>query len=86
MHVLTGKQTATLKSSCTDEVKEDFQRWWRDRGYPSESACLLELVLVAMHGAEYLTELHRQRIHSLVRNRDESGTTRANGVPEESPR
>ncbi len=63
-----GKQTAVLKTSVTDEVKDEFARWWRARGYQSESDCLREMVLVSIFGPSYLTDLHRQRIESLVQN------------------
>ena len=70
---LGGKQTETLKTSVSVEVREDFEKFARGRGYQSSSDCLRELVLVAMHGAEFLTDLHRERIASLVRNRTETG-------------
>lgn len=63
-----GKQTATLKCNVTDEVSEEFGRFARERGYASTSDCLRELVIVALYGAETLTDLHRQRIKALVRN------------------
>lgn len=69
-----GKQAATLKTSVTDEAKEAFARWWRERGYASESDCLRELVLVAVYGPEHLTDLHRQRIQSLVQRQAGIGT------------
>lgn len=65
-NALLGKQTATLKTLVTDEVKDDFERFARERGYPSSSDCLRELVLVAVHGPSYLADLHRKRIESLV--------------------
>lgn len=74
LSAIAGKQTATLKTSVTDEVKEQFTRWSREHGYATESDCLRELVLVTVYGPAYLTDLHRQRIASLVANRDGIGT------------
>ena len=62
-----------VETSVSVEVREDFEKFARGRGYQSSSDCLRELVLVAMHGAEFLTDLHRERIASLVRNRTETG-------------
>lgn len=63
-----GKQTATLKCNVTDEVSDEFNKFARERGYASTSDCLRELVIVALYGAETLTDLRRQRISALVRN------------------
>jgi len=49
---MAGKQTATLKTMVADEVKEDFARFARLRGYPSDSDCLRELVLTAVYGPD----------------------------------
>jgi hypothetical protein len=65
---IAGKQTAVLKTSVTDEVKDEFARWWRSKGYQSESDCLRELVLVSIYGPSFLTDLHAARINSLVQN------------------
>lgn len=64
--VFAGKQTATLKTMVTDELREDFERYARVRGYGSASDCLRELVLVAVHGPQLLADLHKKRIDSLV--------------------
>lgn len=69
MQAIVGKQTATLKTNVTDEVSDEFTRWSREHGYASVSDCLRELVLVTVYGPEYLTDLHRQRIESLVQGR-----------------
>lgn len=71
---LGGKQTETLKTSVSVEVREDFERFARGRGYQSSSDCLRELVLVAMHGPDFLANLHRERIASLVLNSPGIGT------------
>lgn len=65
---IAGKQTAVLKTSVTDEVKDEFARWSKARGYQSESDCLREIVLVSMYGPSFLADLHAQRINSLVQN------------------
>lgn len=72
--VMTGKQTAVLKTMVTDEVAEEFARFARLRGYPSHSDCLRELVLTAMYGADHVADLHRQRIVSLFVDRPAIGT------------
>ena len=69
---LLGKQTAVLKTLVTDEVRDDFERFARSRGYGSSSDCLRELVLIALFGPTYLTDLHRKRIESLVPNGSET--------------
>ena len=71
---MTGKQTAVLKTMVADEVAEDFARFARQRGYPSQSDCLRELVLTAIYGAEHVADLHRQRITSLFGDRSAIGT------------
>ena len=71
---LMGKQTSVLKTSVTDEVRDDFERFARARGYASSSDCLRELVLVAVHGPHFLADLHRRRIESLVPSTSETGT------------
>lgn len=71
---LMGKQTAVLKTSVTDEVRDEFERFARTRGYASSSDCLRELVLVGVYGPQYLADLHRKRIESLVPSAAEIGT------------
>lgn len=73
---MTGKQTVSLKTMVTDEVAEDFQKFARLRGYPSQADCLRELLLTAMYGPDHVADLHRQRIVSLFGDRSEIGTTR----------
>ncbi len=62
---MAGKQTATIKTMVTDEVAEDFNRFARERGYPSQSDCLRELLLTALYGADHVADLHRRRVQSL---------------------
>lgn len=69
-----GKQTATLKTSVSDEVHDAFERFARNRGYASSSDCLRELIHVTVFGAKTMADLHRQRIESLVPNGAETGT------------
>ena len=71
--VLGGKQSATLKTSVSDEVHERFQAYARERGYQSDSDCLRELVLVALFGVEALADLHRRRIESLAQHKATTG-------------
>lgn len=71
---VSGKQTAILKTAVTDEVSDAFSKFARDRGYPSVSDCLRELVISAVWGPDYLVDLHRQRIASLALNQTETGT------------
>lgn len=71
---MSGKQTATLKTMVADEVAEDFARFARQRGYPSQSDCLRELVLTAIYGPEHVANLHRERIVSLFGDRSAIGT------------
>lgn len=70
---MNGKQTCTLKTLVTDEAAEDFARFARERGYVSTSDALRELVLVAVYGCAYLTDLHKRRIESLASNRHATG-------------
>lgn len=71
---MNGKQTATLKTMVSDEVAEDFARFARQRGYPSQSDCLRELVMTAVYGPEHVANLHRERIVSLFGDRSAIGT------------
>ena len=71
---MSGKQTCVLKTLVTDEVSEDFGRFARERGYGAVSDCLRELVLIACYGSEFVTDLHRRRIESLSRKKDEIST------------
>lgn len=69
-----GKQTAVLKTLVSDEVCDDFGRFARERGFGSTSDALRELIYVAMYGADFLVDLHRKRIASLVISTSEIGT------------
>ena len=71
---MNGKQTCALKTLVTDEVGEEFAKFARERGYPSASDCLRELVMVSVYGPDYLSDLHRRRIASLGLNRSAIGT------------
>jgi hypothetical protein len=71
---LSGKQTVVLKTMVSDEVADAFTRFAKERGYATVSDCMRELLLVAVYGPDYLTDLHRQRIASLVRNQANAGT------------
>ena len=66
-----GKQTAVIKTSVTDQVSDDFATFARIRGYASASDCLREILLVTMYGPDYMADLHRQRIASLVQNKSD---------------
>ena len=65
---LLGKQTATLKTSTTDEFADLFSRWARERGFGSSSDCMREVLYIAVLGPDWLIDLHRQRIASLSQN------------------
>ena len=65
-HTWGGKATETLKTSVTPELRDDFERWSRERGYPTSAECLRELIAVAVHGVAHITESHRKRIESLA--------------------
>lgn len=67
-----GKQSCTVKTMVSDEVADDFNRFARERGYSSTSDCLREILLVAVYGQDFLANLHRDRIASLVRNAAET--------------
>lgn len=58
----------------TDEVAEDFARFTRERGYPSQSDCLRELLLTALYGPDHVADVHAQRIRSLFGHRAGIGT------------
>lgn len=77
---MAGKQTATLKTMVADEVAEDFAKFARLRGYPSQSDCLRELVLTAIYGPDHVADLHRQRIESLFGHRAGIGTESSNAT------
>lgn len=71
---LGGKCTVPLKTLVPDEVADDFARFARERGYGSTSDALRDIVLVAMHGKDYLLNLHRARIDALASNLTGIGT------------
>lgn len=71
-----GKCTATIKTMVPDEFREDCTRFWRDKGYQSESDFVREALMVTVYGPEYLADLHRERIESLVRGGTGIGTKR----------
>jgi hypothetical protein len=71
-----GKQTQAVKTLVSDEFKDELTKFWRQQGYQSESDFIRELLIVTVHGPDYLTDLHAQRIRSLVRNTAGVGTER----------
>lgn len=71
---INGKQTATVKTLVSDDFKDTLTQFWKKRGYGSESDFVRELLIVTVHGPQYLTDLHRQRIEALVRSVDGIGT------------
>ena len=71
---LVGKQTEPVKTLVTDEFKGHITHFWKERGYPSEADFLRELLYVTVLGPQYVTDLHRQRIESLVPLRAGIGT------------
>lgn len=75
--MLAGKQTEPVKTLVTDEFKTQITAFWKSRGYSSEGDFLRELLYVTVHGPQYLTDLHRQRIESLVPLRTGIGTEEA---------
>jgi hypothetical protein len=71
---LGGSHTAVVKSLVSEDFKLDLSRFWRERGYASESDFVRELLVVTVYGPEFVTNLHRKRIESLVRNMSETST------------
>lgn len=70
-----GKCTETLKCLVPDETKTDFARVARERGYPSDSDCLRELVMAFTYGPEHLRRLHANRIDALAKSMAGIGTS-----------
>lgn len=70
-----GKCTAPLKALVTDECKEDFARRARLLGYPSDSDCLRELIVIFTYGRDHLAKVHTDRIDAVARNMAEIGPT-----------
>lgn len=68
-----AKQDVTVKTSVTDQFKDELTRFWKAQGYASESDFVREALIGTVHGPKYLTDLHRQRIEALVRNSDRTG-------------
>lgn len=69
-----GKNTADLKTSVPDSVDDDIDAVVRERGYPSKSDFLRELILIGLYGSQYVIDLHAKRIEALSRNLDARGT------------
>jgi Arc/MetJ-type ribon-helix-helix transcriptional regulator len=65
-----GKNTADLKTSVPDSVDDDIDALVRERGYPSKSDFLRELILIGLYGSDFVLNLHAERIHALARNLD----------------
>lgn len=59
---------AELKACVTADEKDEFARFARMHGYRSTSDCLRDLVLIATHGVEGVTNLHRERLAAIGRN------------------
>lgn len=79
---LAGKRTASVSARVPDEFKQELHDFWRALGYSSESDFIFELLIVAVRGPDGLTNLHRQRISSLVRNVGASAAHGASEVPD----
>lgn len=83
-----GKQSVPVKTTVSDEVSEDLVKFSRERGYGSVSDCLRELLMTAMYGPDWLTDLHARRIHSLFQSRPTTGPTTGpatGALPEAKP-
>lgn len=68
-----GKSTEPLKTLVPPEVKEAFERRARELGYQSASDALREQVILFAFGADFLRNLHLERIGMLSRNMAEIG-------------
>lgn len=68
-----GKNTADLKTSVPDAVDDDIDALVRERGYPSKSDFLRELILIGLYGSEFVLDIHARRISALSRNLDAKG-------------
>lgn len=70
-----GKSTESLKTILPLEVKEDFSRAARRRGYPSDSDALRELVMLFTYGPDQICKIHIERITEVARNLSSIVTT-----------
>lgn len=68
-----GKNTADLKTSVPDSVDDDIDALVRERGYPSKSDFLRELIFIGLYGSDFVLNLHAERIQALARNLDARG-------------
>lgn len=70
---MQGKCTEPVKTHVTFDFKDKLVRFWRERGYQSESDFVREALIVVVEGPKFLTDLHRDRIEALARNLSEIG-------------
>lgn len=59
---LAGKCTARVSTLVPEAFALELQRFAFERGYPSVSDCVREILLIAVHGGEAIENLHRDRI------------------------
>lgn len=59
---VSGKRTARLCASVTDEVAEALTRTSRERGYESVSQCLEELAPTSLYGEDAVVSFHAKQV------------------------
>lgn len=61
-----GKSTCEIKCRAPDIVKEDFTRLWRSLGWDSESAFLLDMVMVRCYGRDAVLSMREQALRMVA--------------------
>ena len=60
-----GKCTETAKTLLPEQLKEDFQRKWRNAGYAGEGECLRDLIAMWTYGRRHVESMMQSRLAAL---------------------
>lgn len=63
-----GKCNRRVSALVNDEIADELGRWWRERGYGSESDAIREILVIALRGKEALKKMHVDRIESAAQH------------------
>ena len=76
-----GKLSQVIKTKIDENTEELAKRRARDLGYPGISEWLRDLIMVDVHGAEFMLSLYTSRLSRMVQVEAQTGPQQATEVP-----
>ena len=61
-----GKRTEDVRTKLALPTKTGLSKKWRELGYSSEADYLADLIEIAVHGLDYVSTIHLERLKKIA--------------------